>query len=378
MPLLRILRRLLRKKGTMQGTFDPETDSIACMAQGDMNMQPHHFTRHAVGDEDVAFDVTYCGICHTDLHFITNDLGFSQYPVVPGHEVVGVVTAVGAKVTKFKPGDKCAVGCMVESCLECSACKGGEEQYCATGSTFTYCGVGTYGRCPTGEPTKGGYANKMVTNEHFVLKLPGNFKMAEGAPLLCAGITMYDPLVHFGAGKGGKRVGIMGAGGLGMMGIKIAVAMGNEVTVISTSPNKEAASKAMGAKHFILASDADAMGKGAKSLDLILNTVSAAHDISGVLPMLAVDGRLVMMGVVTSPYTVPALPLVFNRAGICGSLIGGIKRTQECVDFCAKKDVYPEVEVIPCSAVSDKLKLLSVKNDQIKRYVIDIGNTMLK
>jgi len=291
---------------------------------------------------------------------------------------VGVVTAVGGKVTKFKPGDMCAVGCMVDSCLECSACKGGDEQYCATGSTFTYCGVGTYGRCPTGEPTKGGYANKMVTNEHFVLNLPKGFKMAEGAPLLCAGITMYDPLVHFGAGKGGKRVGIMGAGGLGMMGIKIAVAMGNEVTVISSSASKEATAKQMGAKHFILSSDADAMAKGAKSLDLILNTVSAVHEIGGVLPMLAVDGRLVMMGVVTSPYTMPMLPLVFNRAGVVGSLIGGIKRTQECVNFCAEKNVYPDVEVIPCKDVTEKLKLLSTKNDQLKRYVIDIGNTMMK
>lgn len=350
--------------------------AMATHSKGDFNLKPTGFKLHECGDDDIAFDVKYCGICHTDVHFVEDDLGVSQYPLVPGHEVVGVATMVGKNVRGVKPGDHVAVGCMVESCKACKFCDRGTEQYCKSGSTFTYGGVSKGKAGPAGTPTKGGYGNKMVVNQDFVVKLPAAFDMARGAPILCAGITMYDPLVHF---KGqGKRVGIVGAGGLGQMGIMIAKAMKCEVTVISTSPNKEETVKKMGADHFVVSTSVESMAKHAASLDLILDTVSVPHDVAAMLPLLDTDGTIVMLGVVSAPSSMPLMQCTFGRKSISGSLIGGIQSTRDCIRFCTKHNIYPETKLIKCEEAGEILKLLKTKNDQVIRYVIDIGNTMPK
>jgi len=263
---------------------------------------------------------------------------------------------------------------MVESCKKCRFCDRGDEQYCKEGSTFTYAGVSKGKAGPEGTITKGGYGNKMVVNKDFAIKLPEAFDMARGAPILCAGITMYDPLVHFEAR--GKRVGIVGAGGLGLMGIKIAKAMKCEVTVISTSPNKEQAVRGLGADHFVISKDAESMAAHASSLDVVLDTVSAQHDVGSMLPLLDVDGVIVMIGVVTAPASVPLVQCTFGRKSISGSLIGGIKSTKECIKFCAKHNIYPETKLIKCDEVSKALTTLKTKNDQVVRYVIDIAGSM--
>eukprot|EP00960_Hanusia_phi_P039500 753915-Hanusia_phi.AAC.31 len=348
-------------------------NGYAAMSADLGSLAPHKFDRYAPGDMDISFDIKYCGICHTDVHFIKNDLGFSQYPMVPGHELIGTVTAVGSKVTKFQVGDNIGVGCMVDSCMDCKYCKQNEEQYCNTGSTFTYGGVSKYGRCgPAGKPTAGGYSDKMVVNEHFAVKVPKDISLEKAAPLLCAGITMYDPIVEHGV-KAGTKIGIVGLGGLGMMGIKIAKAMGAEVTAISTSPNKEAGAKEMGATNFLLSSDADAMAKAAKSLDIILDTVSADHEVMPYIGLLATKGTHVMIGLTTKPLSVAGSALLFGRQNVTGSLIGGMQRTQEMIDFCCSKNIFPDVKVIGATEIKDALTKLEGKNDSLVRYVIDCG-----
>eukprot|EP00802_Teleaulax_amphioxeia_P019922 Tamp_20177.p1 GENE.Tamp_20177~~Tamp_20177.p1 ORF type:complete len:361 (+),score=102.73 Tamp_20177:39-1085(+) len=335
------------------------------------DLKAHKFDRYAPGDADVSFDIAYCGICHTDVHFIQNMLGFCQYPLVPGHELIGKVTAVGSKVTKFKVGDLIGVGCMVDSCKSCSACKKDEEQYCATGSVFTYGGVTKYGRAgPDGVPTAGGYSDKMVVHQDFGIKVPDGTPLDKAAPLLCAGITMYDPLKYHGV-KEGTCVAIVGCGGLGQMGIKLAKAMGATVTAISTSPQKEADAKAMGASNFLLSTDAEAMGKAAKSFDLILDTVSADHEIMPYIGTLKTDGKHVLIGLTGKPMSIAGAPFLFGRVSVTGSLIGGIKATQEMMDFCTKNNIYPNVQVIKASEVQGALEKLDKKSDQIVRYVID-------
>mmetsp|Transcript_25681 Transcript_25681/g.64594 ORF Transcript_25681/g.64594 Transcript_25681/m.64594 type:complete len:374 (-) Transcript_25681:251-1372(-) len=360
--------------GKLAGECTPDMTAMACHAKDDFDLKATAFELHPPGDDDVAFDVKFCGMCHTDVHFIDNSIGISQYPLVPGHEVVGIATAVGANVRDIKVGDKVAVGCMVESCKDCSACHKHEEQYCREGSTFTYAGVSRGKSGPKGTITKGGYGSKMVVNKEFIVPLPSNVDMAKSAPLLCAGITMYDPLVHFKAA--GKRVGIAGAGGLGMMGIAIAKAMGCQVTVISTSPSKEAGCKAKGADTFLVSTDEDAMKAAAGSLDIILDTVSAAHDINSLVSLLDFDGQLVLLGIVSEPPPLNSGPLTFGRKAVAGSLIGSVKATKECLAFCVKKNIYPDIEIIPCSKVGEALKLLAAKNDRLVRYVIDVGGSM--
>eukprot|EP00227_Mantoniella_beaufortii_P015055 CAMPEP_0197592856 /NCGR_PEP_ID=MMETSP1326-20131121/16142_1 /TAXON_ID=1155430 /ORGANISM="Genus nov. species nov., Strain RCC2288" /LENGTH=360 /DNA_ID=CAMNT_0043158661 /DNA_START=48 /DNA_END=1130 /DNA_ORIENTATION=+ len=328
--------------------------------------------RHACGDDDVVFDIKFCGICHTDVHFVKNDLGMSAYPLTPGHELAGVVTAVGKNVSKLAVGDKVGVGCMVDACHACKNCNKFEEQYCATGSTFTYGGMSTYGRAgPNGKPTVGGYSDVMVVHERYAIKVPADAPLDQVAPLLCAGITMYDPLVRFGCSLGGKKVGIAGIGGLGMMGIKIAAAMGCEVTAISTSANKEAMSMSMGAAKFLLTSDAAAMAAAAGSLDIVLDTVSANHELMPYANLLCGDGQMTLIGLTTEPFSVPGAPFLFSQKSLRGSLIGGTQRTQEMIDFCCSKGVYPDIKVIPATEVMDVLKKLEEKNDSIVRYVID-------
>jgi alcohol dehydrogenase (NADP+) len=330
--------------------------------------------RHDVGDDDVAFDISFCGLCHTDIHFVENDLGNTMYPLTPGHELIGTVTSVGSNVTKFSPGDKIGVGCMVDSCKSCKFCAQDEEQYCATGSTFTYGGVTQYGRAgPNGKPTIGGYSNKMVVNENFAIKVPAEAPLDKSAPLLCAGITMYDPLKAFDC-KPGMRVGIAGVGGLGQMGIKIAAAMGATVIAISRSPDKEADAKAIGAHEFLVSTDENAMKAAAGSMDLILDTISACHDAEMYSDLLATKGTLVMIGLQMAPVASSCAKFLFKRISITGSLIGGIKNTQEMMDFCVSNNIYPDIEVIKTDKISECMHKLKDGNDRIVRYVLDCSS----
>lgn len=327
--------------------------------------------RYDPGDDDVAFDIAYNGICHTDVHFVENDLGFSQYPLTPGHELIGVVTSVGKNVSKFAVGDHVGVGCMVDSCQTCKWCKADEEQYCATGSTFTYGGVTSYGRAgPNGNPTIGGYSTKMVVNEKFAVKVPKEAPLAAAAPLLCAGITMYDPLKAFGC-KAGMRVGIIGIGGLGQMGVKIAAAMGAHVIAISRSPGKKAEAMAIGANDFLVSTDANAMKAAAGSIDLLLDTISVCHDSETYSDLLATKGTMVMIGLQTTPVATACTKFLFKRISVTGSLIGGMKSTQEMMDFCVAHKIYPDIEVISKDQVCESLHKLKEGNDRIVRYVID-------
>jgi uncharacterized zinc-type alcohol dehydrogenase-like protein len=328
-------------------------------------------TRHDVDDDSIGYDVLYCGICHTDLHFVHNDLGGTKYPLVPGHEVAGVVTEVGKNVTKFKVGDKVGVGCIVDSCLKCKECAADEEQYCENGMTMTYGYETTHGRAgPNGQQTMGGYSTRMVVNERFAIKIPDTAPLDKAAPLLCAGITLYDPIKQFGV-KAGTRVGVAGVGGLGMMGIKIAAALGAEVTAISRSKAKEAKAKSFGAKHFVSMNDEASVAAAAGSLDLILDTVSACHDSEPYANMLDKRGTLCMLGLQVTPVAVNATQFVFTRKSVTGSLIGGIKNTQEMIDFCCSRDIYPEIEVIDVTKAPDALQALADGNCSGVRYVID-------
>ena len=327
--------------------------------------------RHDVGDDDVGFDLSYCGICHTDLHFINNDLGATTYPLVPGHELAGVVNEVGKNVTKFKVGDKVGVGCMVDSCLNCKSCLADEEQYCDNGMTMTYGSRTAHGRAgPNGRQTIGGYSTKMVVNERFAVKIPDNAPLDKTAPLLCAGITLYDPMKAFGV-KPCTRVGVAGVGGLGMMGIKIASALGAEVTAISRSNAKEAKAKSFGAKHFVAMNSEASVAAAADSLDLILDTVSACHDSQPYAKMLDKRGTLCMLGLQVTPVAVNATQFVFMRKSVTGSLIGGMKNTQEMIDFCCSRDIYPEIKVIDVAKAPDALQALADGNCSGVRYVID-------
>ena len=329
--------------------------------------------RRDPGEGDVAFDLDYCGICHSDLHFLKNDLMNTTYPLTPGHELIGTVTSVGTGVKGFAVGDKIGVGCMVDSCLSCTNCQMDEEQYCDKGATFTYGSMPAHGRAgPEGKPTVGGYCTKMVVNERFAIKIPASAhdKLAKAAPLMCAGITLYDPIKAFGV-TNGTRVGIAGVGGLGMMGIEIAAAMGAEVTAISLSRSKEERAKALGAKNFVAMNDEESLNAAAGSLDIILDTVSACHDSEPYAKLLDKRGTLVLLGLQVTPVAVGAPHFVFTRKSVTGSLIGGIKNTQEMIDFCCEKNIYPEIEVIDASKIGDALQKLEDGNDAGVRYVID-------
>ncbi|CAE8600486.1 unnamed protein product [Polarella glacialis] len=275
-------------------------------------MTPISFTRHTPGDEDISFDIKFCGMCHTDVHFVNNDLENAVYPLCPGHELIGTVTAVGSKVSNFKLGDNIGVGCLVDACLECGSCGEGYEQYCEKGMTMTYGYPKKHGRCgpDDGCMTMGGYSNKCVVHEKFGVKVPAGADLPRIAPLLCAGVTVFEPLVANGCKEGGKKIGIVGLGGLGMMGIKLAAAMGNAVTAISTSSSKEAAAKACGATSFVVSSDAEAMKAATGSLDLILDTVAAQHEIGPLLDMLNAKGKLVLQGLLTKPVDLNTPPLL--------------------------------------------------------------------
>ncbi|WP_289283162.1 NAD(P)-dependent alcohol dehydrogenase, partial [Methylophaga sp. UBA5088] len=295
----------------------------------DTPLAPYHFERRELRDNDVAMEILYCGVCHSDLHVARNDWGGSSYPVVPGHEIVGRVCAVGSNVSKYNVGDHVAVGCMVDSCQECDECHNDHEQYCRNTFTLTY---GSPDRI-TNDMTQGGYSKHIVVREEFVLRLPENLDLAKAAPLLCAGITTYSPLREWNVGPG-SRVGVVGMGGLGHMAIKLAVGLGADVTVISTSPKKEADAQELGAHNFLVSKDEDAMAAAASSFDLIIDTVPVNHDLNPYIPLLDNDATLVMVGQIGPIEGPNTAPMVFGRRRIAGSLIGGIKETQEMLDFC--------------------------------------------
>ncbi|GAA0194079.1 putative zinc-type alcohol dehydrogenase-like protein [Brevundimonas nasdae] len=336
----------------------------------DQPLSPYSFERRDPGPDDVAIAIKYSGVCHSDLHIAKNDLGGTRYPIVPGHEIAGVVTAVGANVTRFKEGDRVGVGCMVDSCRTCPACVEGEEQYCVPGMTQTYGSPDPKGAAVSQTITQGGYSNAIVVDQNYVLRIPDSLPLDAAAPLLCAGITTWSPLREWKVGPGSK-VAVIGLGGLGHMAVKLAAALGAEVTVLSTSDRKKADAERMGAKHFLINSDKDAMKAAAEKFDLIINTVSATHEIANHVQLLARDGTMVMLGLTTEGLPVFALPLLRRRRRIAGSLIGGIRETQEMLDFCAEHGIACDIELIAPDRINEAYERME-KSDVRYRFVLDM------
>lgn len=323
--------------------------------------------RREVTEKDVEIDILYCGVCHSDLHTARNEWGGTVYPNVPGHEIVGRVTKVGDAVSKYKVGDLVGVGCMVDSCRECESCKEGLEQYCENGNIGTYNSPDKHLQMQT----FGGYSEKVVVDEDFVLRVPENLDLAATAPLLCAGITTYSPLSHWKVGPG-KKVGIVGIGGLGHMAVKIAKAMGAHVVVITTSASKVADAQRLGADEVILSTDAEQMQQNARSLHFILDCVSAQHDINSYLSLLKRDGALTLVGAPEQPLPVAAFSLIPNRISFAGSMIGGIAETQEMLDFCGKHNITSDIELIKMQDINQAYERL-LKSDVKYRFVIDMA-----
>ncbi|KAG6432013.1 hypothetical protein SASPL_103586 [Salvia splendens] len=333
-------------------------------------LSPFKFSRPAAAPRDVHFKVLYCGICHSDLHTIKNEWGNAHYPVVPGHEIVGVVTAVGPSVTKFSPGDKVGVGCLVNSCRNCDQCAAHLQNYCPN-LVLTYNTV-----LPDASVTYGGYSDVMGADEDFLIRWPDNLPMDKGAPLLCAGITTYSPLRYFGLDQPGLSLGVVGLGGLGHVAVKLAKAFGLNVTVISTSDGKrEEALGKLGADAFLISRDAAGMETAAGTLDGIIDTVSAQHALPPLLGLLKPHGKLILVGAPEKPLELPAFPLIMGRKTVAGSMIGGIKETQEMIDFAAKHGIVADVEIIPIDYVNTAMERLA-KADVKYRFVIDVGNTL--
>lgn len=321
-------------------------------------------SRRDPGPHDVAIEIKFAGICHSDIHTVRAEWGKPRYPVVPGHEIAGVVTAVGAAVSKHQVGDRVGVGCMVDSCRECSSCAAGLEQYCKPGMTGTYNAIGR-----DGQPTYGGYSGAIVVDESYVLSIPDALALDAAAPLLCAGITLYSPLRHWHAGPD-KRIAVIGLGGLGHMGVKLGAAMGAEVTVLSQSLKKMEDGLRLGASHYYATSDPDTFRELRGSFDLILNTVSANLDIGQYMNLLDVDGTLVELGIPEHPIPVPAFALALMRRSLSGSCIGGIAETQEMLNFCAAHGVTPEIELIEPDYINEAYERM-LASDVRYRFVID-------
>ena len=334
----------------------------------DAHMVPYHFERRNLRDNDVAIEILYSGVCHSDLHTVNGDWGDQPYPLVPGHEIVGKVIEVGADVKNYKVGQHVAVGCMVDSCQSCDQCDHGEEQFCRNGMTPTY---GAPDRI-SGEITQGGYSKHIVVREEFVLNVPESLDLARTAPILCAGITTFSPLRTWGV-KEGSRVGVIGLGGLGHMAVKLAVAMGAEVTVLSRSDSKASEAKKLGATGILVSKDEEAMKKAASSFDLIIDTVPVKHDLDPYTPLRDVDGTIVIVGQVGPMEDLMSVPLVFGRRRVAGSLIGGIRETQEVLDFCAEHNIHPECVMIKADEVNEAFASLA-KGDVAHRYVIDMSS----
>jgi uncharacterized zinc-type alcohol dehydrogenase-like protein len=332
----------------------------------DTPLAPFTVDRRETGPNDVAIDILYCGVCHSDIHTARNEWRGTSYPVVPGHEIIGRVTGIGDAVTRFKVGDLVGVGCLVDSCRTCANCRAGEEQFCENGVIWTYNSKERL----TLEPTYGGYSTHIVTDEEYVLKVSEKLPITGVAPLLCAGITTYSPLRHWNVGKG-MKVGIMGLGGLGHMGVKLAASFGAEVTVISTSASKKADAVRLGAHDFLISSDESEMRKRKNHFDFILNTVSAKHDYNRFLNLLGRNGTMVLVGVPPETTDVMANTLVGRRRSLAGSLIGGIRETQEMLDYCADNGIVSDVEVIPMEYINEAYERMMV-SDVRYRFVIDM------
>jgi uncharacterized zinc-type alcohol dehydrogenase-like protein len=330
-------------------------------------LAPYRFERRDLRPQDVSIQIQYCGVCHSDLHQIRDEWGGSIFPMVPGHEIVGKVTAVGNGVTKFKAGDLVGVGCLVDSCRHCDNCREGLEQYCLNGHSQTYNGLEQDKKTPT----YGGYADKIVVHEDFVLRVSDKLPLANVAPLLCAGITTYSPLRHWGVGKG-HRVAVLGLGGLGHMAVKFAVSFGAEVTMLSSSPAKEADARRLGAHKFVLTSDAAQLKAIRGYFDFIIDTVSAPHDYNLYLSLLRTDGVQICVGAPPTPAEIVGFNLIMGRRSIAGSLIGGLPETQEMLDYCAEHDISSDVEVIPIQHVEGAYERM-LKGDVRYRFVIDMA-----
>ncbi|MCX6878051.1 MAG: NAD(P)-dependent alcohol dehydrogenase [Verrucomicrobia bacterium] len=332
-------------------------------------LAPFHFERRLPGPHDVQIEIQYCGICHSDLHAVRGEWQGSVYPMVPGHEIIGRVTRVGPEVTGFMAGDLVGVGCLVDSCRTCAACREHLEQYCDSGFTLTYNSPDPH----TGGVTYGGYSNRIVVDQRFVLRIPEQLDPAACAPLLCAGITTYSPLRHWEVGPG-QRVGIVGLGGLGHMGVKFARAFGAEVVLFTTSPGKAADAKRLGAHEVVISSDPAAMAAHASRFDFILNTVAAAHNLDPFITLLKRDGILCLLGVPELPHPSPAVGgLIFRRRQLVGSLIGGLQETQQMLDFCGKHDIVSDIELIPIQQLNAAYERL-LRGDVKYRFVIDMGS----
>ena len=331
-------------------------------------LTPFHFDRREPAANDVVVAIDYCGICHSDIHQARDEWGGSIYPMVPGHEIVGRVTAVGSAVTKFKPGDLAGVGVTVETCMVCDNCKAGAEPYCTKGM------VGTYNaKDYAGEMTYGGYSDTIVAPEHYVFSISPKLNLAAVAPLLCAGITTYSPLRHWNVGPN-KKVGVVGLGGLGHMGLKFAHSFGAHVVQFTTSESKIADAKKLGADEVVISKDADAMARHAGSFDFILDCVAAPHDINAYLSLLRLDGAICLVGLPDQPLPVAPFSLVTNRRSLSGSMIGGMKETQEMLDYCAEKNIVSEIELIGYDRIEEAYTRV-IKGDVKYRFVLD-GKTL--
>ncbi|NDC37810.1 MAG: NAD(P)-dependent alcohol dehydrogenase, partial [Proteobacteria bacterium] len=315
---------------------------------------------------EVQLEILYCGVCHSDIHQARDEWGGSVYPMVPGHEIVGRVVQVGSKVSTFKVGDLAGVGCFVDSCRTCPSCQEGNQHYCENHVSFTYNGTEQDKKTPT----FGGYSSAIVLDERYALKVPQNLNLSAVAPLLCAGITTYSPLRHWKVGKGHK-LGVIGLGGLGHMGVKFGAAFGAEVTVLSTSPSKASDAKRLGAHQFVVSKDEAEMQKLAGKFDFLLDTVSATHDLNLYLNLLKRDGTLILVGVPTQPLAVMPFSIIPRRRSVAGSMIGGIRETQEMLDFCGKHEIVSDVEVIPMQKINEAFER-TIKGDVKYRFVIDM------
>jgi uncharacterized zinc-type alcohol dehydrogenase-like protein len=330
---------------------------------------PYRFERRELRADDVEIEILYCGVCHSDLHQARNDWANSMYPLVPGHEIIGRVISVGANVTRFRPGDQVGVGCMVDSCQHCEPCRQGLEQYCDEFPTVTYNGIDRHDHMPT----YGGYSEKIVVSDKFVLKVPDGLDLAGAAPLLCAGITTWSPLRHWKVGKGSK-VAVVGLGGLGHMALKLARAMGAEVTLFTRSPGKEQDARRLGADRIVLSIDEMQMKAVKSRFDLIIDTVPYVHDINPYMPTLNISGTLVLVGYLgpLDPFLNSA-PMVLGRKSVAGSLIGGIAETQEMLDFCGAHGITSDIEVIEIQDINEAYKRM-LKSEVKYRFVIDMAS----
>ena len=333
------------------------------------NLKPMDIQRREVGDDDVKLDITYCGVCHSDIHTARNEWGGSKYPVVPGHEIIGHVTAVGKNVKNFKVGDVVGVGCLVDSCQECAQCKNNMEQFCEQGATFTYNSTDKHLK---GKQTFGGYSSSVVVNKEFVLNIPKNLDEAGTAPLLCAGITTWSPLRHWKVKKDDK-VGVIGLGGLGHMGVKFANALGAHVVMITTSPSKAADAKKLGAHEVLISKNETEMAKHKGSFDFILNTIPVGHKMDPYLSLLKVDATMVLVGAVEPLEPFHGGGIIMGRKRIAGTLIGGIKETQEMLDFCGKHNIVSDIEMIDIKDINEAYDRV-VKADVKYRFVIDMAS----